>query len=300
VVTTILFVRACSAASRRSFVQYAVVGAISIYCHFYAGFVLVAHAFAFLVRRPRLARRLLVDAWIVIGVGLIPFAVYVAYGTRSPVEWIPPLSAHELWSSIWFAAGENAGVLALAALGTAALLRLASSRFDDALIVGWVLAPLVCGAAVSFVKPALVPRFLIVAAPGMALLAALGAESLRRRGLQAAAIAVVVALAIPVLVHTYTQNQEDWRAAARAARQAVHQGSTVAVLPDFGWRALYVYAPDVSRVTSPAGKTMTVLVTASPSSQRALVAAFIGRAPYRLVQTDRIGPGFVAERFVRR
>ena len=300
VITTMLFLRACRRPSRRTFVQYAVAGAISIYCHFYAGFVLVGHAAAFTLRRPRPSIRRLVEAWIVIGVGLIPFAVYVVAGTRSPVEWIPPLHAHEVWSAIWFAAGENAALLVLAIVGAAAVLRSAGSRFEGAVAVGWAVAPIVCGSVVSVLKPALVPRFLIVVTPALALLAAYAATRLAKTRFQVVAVLLLVALSIPALVHTYTQNPEDWRAAAKTARAAVRDGSTVAVLPDFGWRALDVYAPDVVRTTRPAGRTMTVLVSAAPRARRGLVASFIGRAPYRLVRIDRVGPDFVAERWVRR
>jgi mannosyltransferase len=300
VITTTLFVRACAAPSRRAFLQYGAAGAISIYCHFYAGFVLVAHVAAFLLRRPRLPRRLLVEGWAAIGVGLVPFALYVAAGTRSPVDWIPPLDLHEVWSSLWFAAGENAGVLALAVAGAAAALQLGTSRFEGALTVGWVVFPLACGVLVSVIKPALVPRFLIVASPAVALLAALALERVTSHLLWSAAVVVLVALSIPALVHTYTQNPEDWRAAAASARSAVTQGSTVAVVPGFDWRALDVYAPDVPRVTRPAGRVMTVFATGPPAARRDLVSQFIGRAPYRLERTDRVGPDFVAERWVRR
>jgi mannosyltransferase len=300
VITTLVFVRACASPTRRRFLQYGLVGAVSIYTHFYAGFVLVAHAAAVLVRRPRFPLRLLGGAWAVIGVGLIPFAGYVVAGSRSPVEWIPPLDVHEVWSSLWFAAGENAALLVLAFVGAFFTLRARATRDDGALIVAWLAAPLVCGALVSLVKPALVPRFLIVASPAVALLAALAIARPARREIRVAATGLVVVFAIPGLVHTYTQNPEDWRAAAAAARAAVRDGSTVAVLPDFGWRALDVYAPDVPRVTHPTGRAVTVLVTGSSSSRRALVGAFIGHSPYGLARTERVGPDFVAERWVRR
>jgi hypothetical protein len=132
------------------------------------------------------------------------------------------------------------------------------------------------------------------------LLAAYAATRLAKTTFQVVAVLFLVALSIPALVHTYTQNPEDWRTAAKTARAAVRDGSTVAVLPDFGWRALEVYAPDVVRTTRPAGRTMTVLVSAAPRARRGLVASFIGRAPYRLARIDRVGPDFVAERWVRR
>jgi mannosyltransferase len=299
VATTTLFLRACRRADRRSFLEYAVAGVVAIYCHFYAGFVLVAHAAAFLARRPRLRMRLLGEAWLVIAAGLVPFAVYVVAGTRSPVEWIPPLGGREVWQALWFACGANAALLVGAVAGVAVLL-LQRRTFEATLVGGWVAAPLLCGAFVSLVKPALVPRFLIVAAPAVALLAAAAIERVRNSVLRASAVVAAAALSVPILVHTYTQNPEDWRAAARTARAAAARGSTIAVLPDFGWRALAVYAPDLERVTAPSGRVMTVLVTAGPEGRRSMVASFIDHAPYRLVRVTRVGPGFVAERWVRR
>jgi mannosyltransferase len=303
VATTALFVRACRRGDARSFLAYGIAGAVSIYCHFYAGFVLVGHAAAFFAYKPRLPTRRLVEAWAVIGLGLVPFGVYLVRGTRSPVEWIPPLSTHELWQATSFASGANAGILFAAALGSIFLARFGRERaFAPLLATGWFVAPLACGLIVSLVKPALVPRFLIVASPALALLAAFAVDRLARlsTALGALVAVVLVALSFPVLLHTYRQNPEDWRAAARAARDARRHGSTVAVLPDFGWRALAIYAPDVGRVTIPSGKSMTVLVSASPSARRELVSSFVGKAPYRLVRAETIGPDFVAEVWARR
>jgi hypothetical protein len=294
-----VFARACAAPSRRTFLQYGAVGAVSIYAHFYAGFVLVAQAVAFIVRRPRLPLRLIAGSWAVIGIGLIPFAGYVVAGTRSPVEWIPRLSLSELWSSLWFAAAGNVALLALAVVGAFLIMR-AGDRFEAALTTGWIFLPIACGALVSVVKPALVPRFLIVASPAVALLSAVAVMRLAQPAARVLATVVVVGFAIPGLVRTYTQNPENWRAAAVTARAAARQGSTVAVLPEFAWRALDVYAPTVPRVTTPSGRTMTVLVTGNASARRRLVSSFIGRAPYRLVRTDHVGSDFVAERWAHR
>ncbi len=303
VATTTLFVRACGSGTRRAFLVYGLAGAVSVYCHFYAGFVLVGHAAAFPAHRPRLPVRRLAEAWAVIAVGLVPFAAYLVRGTRSPVEWIPPLSLHEVGSAIWFAAGANVGLLVAALAGVASLVAYARRpAFEGSLATAWAAAPIVCGVLVSVVKPALVPRFAIVASPAIALLAALALDRLARvsAALAAALGATVLVLALPALVHTYRQDPEDWRAAAQVARSAVRDGSTVAVLPDFGWRALAVYAPYVPRVESPSGRTMTLLVAASPSDRRPLVTSFIGRAPYRLLRIDRVGPDFVAERWAHR
>ncbi|MGZ4333683.1 MAG: glycosyltransferase family 39 protein [Gaiellaceae bacterium] len=302
VVTTALFVRAIDRDEVKAWLLYGCAAALSIYCHFYAGFVLVAHALAFTATGRRPFTRGPMIAVGVVAVGLIPFAAYLVAGTRSPVDWIPPLSGGQVIRALWFAAGANAALAAAAFAGTVVLARspIQPRRATLALVLGWALAPLACGAIVSVAKPALVPRFMIVTTPAVALLAAVAVAALRAPWQRLLCAGTILAFAAVQLQHVYTKDPEDWRAAARVARTARGHGSTIAVAPEYAWRAFDVAAPDVPRTTMPTGRTLTLFVQAAPTDRSAVAAGFMGRAPYRLAATRKIGDGdIVAERWTR-
>lgn len=301
VVTTLLFVRSVRLQTTRAWLVYGIAGAVSVYCHFYAGFVLVAHAVSLLSVRPKGRLEGLARSWAVIAAGLVPFLIYVVHGTRSPVEWIPPLSISEIWRSIEFGTGMNIALLAVAVAGATVLggSRRGQNRWKVALVVGWVVVPVVCGALVSLVKPALVPRFLIVTAPGFALLAAVALTQIRARTLRVIVLLAILGVAVVRIAHVYRQDPEDWRAAGRSARAASANGSAVAVLPAYGWRALAIYAPAVPIVREPTGRMTTVMVTGGAATRAALVRRFIAGTGYHVATVRRIGQNFAAERLIR-
>ena len=96
------------------------------------------------------------------------------------------------------------------------------------------LVPLVVAYAVSLFVPVFLPRYLIVAVPGMVLLAGTGVASLRRPWMAAGATLLVVVACAPVLwpLHTRAQN-EDWRGAAAIVTSRHAAGDVVVIDP--GW-----------------------------------------------------------------
>lgn len=304
VVTTALYVRARQRYELGPWLLYGAAGALSIYAHFYAGFVLLAHVGTALADRVRTPLRRVLAAWAVIAAGMVPFGLYVVAGTRSPVEWIPRPDAGTVWRSLHFASGFNAVLLAMAAAGAASLWlrRTRSCRSVLALLAGWVAAPLAGGLVVSIVKPALVPRFLIVAAPALALLAATAIRSFGPRPVRVLGLAAVLALATIRLAGVYERTPGNWEAAAGVARAAHARGAAVAVLPAFAWRALDVYAPGLPRVDAPTGRELVLVLwaNAGTSRPRELGARFVGRAPYALTAERAYGDSVVVERWRRR
>jgi len=298
VATTIVFVLVLrSSGSSRAWLGYGALGAVSVYCHFFAGFVLVAQAVAALVRDGRAALGRLALAWAVILIGLIPFAAYVVRGSRNQVEWIPEPGAGQIWNSVHFAAGLNAVILVGAIAGAILLARSDRGRWTTALVVGWAVLPLLEGLLVSVVHPALVPRFLLVTAPALALLTGYALTRLPPAG-TLLGLVLIIAVSGWRLTGIYDRPPHDWERAGNMATDAYHHGTDVAVAPSFAWRDLALYAPDVQRVIAPTGRPLLVLVWASTDEQvRAATTPLIGASGYRLISQTHIGTDIRVQRW---
>jgi mannosyltransferase len=203
VTTTLLFVRARRSTGAWWWLAYGVAGAASIWCHFYAGIVLLAHLVALAADTDRPPWRRAATAWGAVAVGLSPIVLYIAYGTRENVEWISPPSPGLVWESLTSPAGKSIGMLLAAALGLVAIVARRSvspAPWKAALLAVWVALPLTVGVLASLIRPFLVPRYAIVIAPALALLAAVAVTSLAGRRAQAAALLALIAL---TAVHTW-------------------------------------------------------------------------------------------------
>ncbi len=303
VVTTLLFVRARRSTAQGWWLAYGAVGAASIWCHFYAGLILLAHAAAFAVDAERPPWRRLAASWGVIGLGLTPMAVYIVGGTRENVEWIPTPTFDVVWSSLYEPSGENALLLLAAALGLAALALgrgAVPARWKTALLAAWVVIPIGMGAAAAVFRPFLVPRFAIVIAPALALLAAVAVLAPRHRLLRAGAGAALVAVAAVQVAAWYGRVPEDWRGAAAYAAVAADRGATVAVLPPSATLPFRRYAADLQLVSEPSGPGVVVIVlrgVKDPGPPAQVAREFMAGAPYVLREERTFGERILAQRW---
>ena len=158
--------------------------ALSLYVHFFAGWVILAHALAVAVARPRPRARHLLTAAVIIGVGALPALWFATARDVGQISWISPLSLGGVKGAVEQVSGSNVLLLALTAAGGAILLWRpppSSQRTTNVLVVAWALVPFACAIAVSVVKPILLGRYLIVAAPALALLGAVTITAIRMR-----------------------------------------------------------------------------------------------------------------------
>jgi len=298
VVTTVMFVRVLrSNGSTRGWLEYGAVGAVSVYCHFFVGFVLVAHAVAAVARDGRRVLGRLAVAWLVIVVGLIPFVGYIVRGTRSEVDWIPEPGVGQVWRSLHFAAGLNALVLLGAVAGFIMLASSNRERWTTVLLAGWIVLPVLDALLVSIIHPVLVPRFLLVTAPAFALLAGF---ALMRVPPAAAMLGLFAIVAVSAwhLADIYNRPPHDWERAGRIATEAHNRGIDVAIAPAFAKRELFVYAPTVQRVIAPTGRPLLVIAWASTDAQaRQLTKPLLGESGYRLISEARVGDEIRVERW---
>ena len=195
---------------------YVLLAALSIYTHV-IGVVFVAAQLVWLavVSSPRRAARV---GFLVLLLAEFQLLITLWPGAASP-DWIPALSRDGVGEAVRFLVGASSNwqVLVVASVwliggwvavrsGIRGVQRGAMAAFL------WVLLPIVAILSVSLLKPLLVPRYLLPAAPAGALLAAMAFSRLRRLGWIAVAALVVVSW--PALDSTLHRRNPDWRAAS--------------------------------------------------------------------------------------
>jgi mannosyltransferase len=265
VVATWLFVRAVDSDSWWSWLLYALAAAGALYVHFYAGFVIASHAFClpFVRPRPRLSR--VVVAAASVAVLAVPALYFTATAPRYGVEWVDAPSAGSIWRTVAHSSGHNLALLVLAAAGAVLLLRRTASvdrRWLGVLLTGWAVLPIVLGIACSIVQPILVPRYVLVIAPALALLGAHAIVALAPRSPRLVALSCVAVLAASGywIVHWYGRTPEDWRGAASYVAAEARPGDAVVLAPPWPKVAYRYYTPDRPLASrAPLRRTLVVM-----------------------------------------
>jgi mannosyltransferase len=224
--STYLFVRCLDEPDGKARIAYAVVGAAAVYAHFFALFVIVAHAV--IVRRSGWRR--LAPAFAGIAVLVAPLILFVAVRNSGQIDWIPRPTPHDFVDSVQSLAGESRGLLLVYAIVVAAGLvtawRLSPRDLRPwLLLVAWLAVPVLGSFVLSYAKPIFISRYLIVSLPALVLLAAAGIVRLRLRVLGAIALAALLVLSARTLRYWYADYaKEDWRAATRLVLTRSHPG----------------------------------------------------------------------------
>jgi mannosyltransferase len=217
-----LFVRAIDRDSTRAWAAYTVVGALAMYTHYFAVWVLLAHFIAGMAHSKR--RR----AVLLSHMAMIPLVapLIVPVFTTHHIEWVPPLTLNRLISGLVDLAGRGGRPLLIAYVLACALALLAPTRRGDGneakamwgrwFLVSWLATPMVATLLFSLRRPIFVPYYLLICIPPAALLAATGIMSLRAIWLRAAAAGVLTGLAAIALRDWYEGRylKEDWRGAS--------------------------------------------------------------------------------------
>jgi mannosyltransferase len=265
VLATFLFVRAMEEPSLWRWLGYGVVGALAVYAHLFAAFVLFAHLSSLLIRRPRPRLRDLAAAYGLIALVVAPLLTVMVGTDPLSREFIdqPHLGSFR-WLFLNLTGGGGLAttgsfVLLVAyfvacCLGLLWILRAVIDRkahretgngWPYGLILSWLSVPILGSFAVSMVRaPIFYPRYLIVVVPPLVTLAAIGISGLPHGILRTVALAGVVALALPPLLSYYRgefKEGEDWRRAVAYVTRAELPGDGIVFLTRYGRRPFEYY-----------------------------------------------------------
>ena len=216
-VATLLFVAVEERPDRRgSALGYVVVGALALYAHFFAVFVLAGHVLALAVAGRRLVPQVIRLA----GIALLtaPLWFFAVFRDAGQISHLTRPTPRYVYDTLLQLAGGTRLLLLLYAAATLVAvgiwLRAPGRRLDWPMLVAvtWAATPIGGALLISIAKPVFAPRFLIVGLPGIVLVVAVGLT----RGapmLGLAAVAVIAVLSVIHVIQTQGEPQEDFRAA---------------------------------------------------------------------------------------
>jgi mannosyltransferase len=211
---TLLLIHAVQRRGPWPWLAYGLIAAFGIYVHFFVGLVIAAHAGWVLVTRSW-------GSWMSVAAVTVPIAAasapipFIVLRFGEGHGWIEPLTFAQAAESLTGLAGSPILLVLLALASAVAVVEHRRNRWLW-LVAVTALVPLFGIAALSVVKPFFIGRYLVVALPGVAMLAGIGISSARPVPFRAALAAAFVIATVIAIPSAYSDTrQEDWRAAGR-------------------------------------------------------------------------------------
>ncbi len=235
---SLLFLKALRNPSRSAWTRYVAAAALAVYSHFFALLAVLAHT-AWSRIRPLApdARAEYRRALYILGLLLLPLLVFIAVRGMGPIAWIPRPSGRDLHMFFLFLTGNGSNwLLALYVIAAGAALwmpRPASRPSVPALLflLLWLGLPVVVTLAFSFLRPAFLPRYLLMCVVPLVLLAAMGLARIPPRWLAAALLALMLAFSLRAVLAYYRADfdlgREDWRTCTRVLLDHAQPGDGV-------------------------------------------------------------------------
>jgi mannosyltransferase len=199
---------------RREWKWWAATIALAVYAHFFAVLVLVAHLLYLGVVRVPLGQ------WrksaVLLGVSLVPAALFVMLKSAGQLNWIPPLSIAQM--KVAFSEFAGGGDLSLAifflsVLGAVITWRGPVRENRTLLVWLWLLLPIGIIVGVSLLHPLLIPRFLMISFPALLLGAAFALSDVPKPVSALLLLAIVFFSIRTVVLGWRTPTKDDWRSA---------------------------------------------------------------------------------------
>jgi mannosyltransferase len=304
--STYLFVGAVEHPSTWRWLSYAVTGAIAVYAHAFAAFVIAAHVMLLLVRgRTRYLRHVL-TGYGVLATLSAPLLIlmlatdplrrpFARSASGDTLMWVLrnfvgadsfatgiPLGPRR---SIVLLAGYLIAIVAAVALTFRDRRRVPDDRRGGSfpyvlLLVLWVVLPFGGSFLFSLARPIIHPQYVFVSLPAFVTLAAIGVGHISNRLIQVIALSALVWLAFPTL-HAYFQTDckrptENWRAAVNLVLSWQQPGDGVLLVSPYGRVPFEYYlassdAPEIQPIYPSAPWGAYPLVSDAPEPPRVAV-----------------------------
>lgn len=228
---------------RRDWGVYAVLAALAVWAHLFAGLVVAAQVAWLLFERRTIPRGQVLRAVAVVAALIVPLVLAIAVGGQgAQLDWLGRPGFRKLPGLFeWFAESPATLVVYFAggvsALGPA----LGEWRPDNnrqprryAFLLLWLLLPALIAFAVSFATPVYLYRYFLVCLPALILFVASGFARLRPVWLGIGLAAVALALSIRTVESCQPDckiRYDDWKAAAAYVQARSRPGDAVVFYP---------------------------------------------------------------------
>jgi mannosyltransferase len=236
-VAILLLVRALERGTRGAWALYGLAFSAVIVWHPPAGVILApTHVLLVSQRRDRVLPHGLAAAVVIVALG-VPWAAQIAMrstGEGIVMNWLtfptPEVTARALLD-----VSGAAGLVLLLALGGLWVLHRAGDTDRAFWLATWAFTPFVVALLISIARPIFLDRYLIVASPAFALLAAVALVGVGRRARVVLATALVAALGVG-LWQWYSTDEgnwrgEDWRSAVGTVLERRADADAIVVVP---------------------------------------------------------------------
>lgn len=237
VLAILLLLRALERGTRGAWALYGLAFSAVIIWHPPAGVVLApTHLLLVSQRRERILPHGLVAAVVIMVLG-VPWAAQIAMrstGEGVAMNWLTFPTPEVIARALLDVSGA-AGLGVLLALGGLWLLHRAGDVDRAAWLATWAFTPFVVALLISIARPIFLDRYLIVASPAFALLAAVALVGVGRRARVMLATALVAAVGVG-LWQWYSTDEgnwrgEDWRSAVGTVLERRADADAIVVVP---------------------------------------------------------------------
>ena len=302
---TLLLLRAVARGTRGAWALYGLAITAVVVWHAVAGLLLVpAHVVLAVQRRRSLTGHAPLAVVIACAVA-VPWAAVIAMrsaGEGTATSWLTVPSATTVGQALADVSGAAGLGIVLALVGLFVLRR--RGRMPDAVLLGaWAVSPFLFALVMTIVTPVFLDRYLIVAVPAFALLAAVAVVGAGRRFGPVLGVATVAVTAV-ALVHWYSSDAdgnwrgEDWRSAV-AAVQARSGDDDVVVVPWWSNHGAAYYGAKPS-ATSSDDDIWVLMWSETGHALSAEARRPLGFGEHRLVERLQFGWRLTAQRWQRR
>jgi mannosyltransferase len=232
--SSLYFLRAMESTSSANLAGYALTSALAVYAHVFAGLVLVAQWAALCFRDEKVPWRKLAGSVVLLAVLLAP-AIVAILNSGGYVRWIPKLSGHGFLEVVYSLTLSKLRCLLYLFFWGAAVwagIRSGSERWRCGFAGLWLFAPVAITIGISFYKPLLIPRYLLVCVPASVLLATFGLMRLNRIvAAMLLSLAILYSISGDRFYYRHPQLTEDWRGATKHVLARFSPGEFVVLLP---------------------------------------------------------------------
>ena len=226
--------------TRRKWLGYVIVSILAVYAHFYALLLVLTQWLAVRglgnISRSEdesVARSVqLRQAWIAIGLAVLPLLVFVAKTGAGPIRWIPRPGVRDVLEFYeHLAGGNNWGLLLIFALAClAAVMPLGKQllargqswetcweTWRAQFLLTWLIFPVLLTVLLSFARPVFLGRYMIFCLAALLILVAAGLARLRNAWLLMAALSGILLLCLQGVLFVYGNDFDSERDASGAA-----------------------------------------------------------------------------------